>query len=148
VEREPDVESSELPAAARTTPRVDGPEMAAIFAGGTLGAIGRGALGQALAIAPGSWPWATFAVNMLAAGLLGYWVTRLGVRDPRRVHERAFLATGVCGALSTFSTVMAELIGMADRSRWALACGYGAASIAGGLIVVSAGIALAHRRAG
>jgi fluoride ion exporter CrcB/FEX len=41
--------------------------------------------------------------------------------------------------------MMVELVGMADRSRWALACGYGAASIAGGLIVVSLGIALARR---
>ncbi|HEX4435743.1 MAG TPA: fluoride efflux transporter CrcB [Solirubrobacteraceae bacterium] len=146
MEREPDVESSELGTAARTASRVDGRELAAIFAGGMLGAIGRGALGKVLAIPPGSWPWATFAVNMIAAGLLGYWVTRLGVRDTHRIHERAFLATGVCGSLSTFSTMMAELIGMADRSRWALACGYGAASILGGLAVVSLGIALARRR--
>jgi CrcB protein len=146
VEREPDVEPAELGPGALAAPRVDGRELAAIFAGGMLGAIGRGALEQALAIAPGSWPWATFAVNMLAAGLLGYWVTRLGVRDSHRVHARAFLATGVCGSLSTFSTMIAELIAMAERSRWGLACGYGAASIAGGLAVVSLGIALAHRR--
>jgi fluoride exporter len=144
VEREPDVEPTEP--GARAAPRVDVRELAAIFAGGMLGAIGRGALSQALAIPPGSWPWATFAVNMIAAGLLGYWVTRLGVRNSHRVHERAFLATGVCGSLSTFSTMMVELVGMADRSRWALACGYGAASIAGGLIVVSLGIGLARRR--
>jgi CrcB protein len=146
VEREPDVEPTELEPGARAIPRVDGRELAAIFAGGMLGAIGRGGLGKALAVSPGSWPWATFAVNMIAAGLLGWWVTRLGARDSHRVHERAFLATGVCGSLSTFSTMMVELIGMADRSRWALACGYGAASIAGGLIVVFVGIALAHRR--
>ena len=69
-------------------------------------------------------------------------MTRLGARDSHRVHERAFLATGVCGSLSTFSTLMVELVGMADRSRWALACGYGAASIAGGLIAVTLGIGL------
>jgi fluoride exporter len=146
VEREPDVEPTELGPDAAAVARVDGRELAAIFAGGMLGAIGRGALGEALAVSPGDWPWATFAVNMIAAGLLGWWVTRLGVRDSNRVHERAFLATGVCGSLSTFSTMMAELAGMADRSRWALACGYGAASIAGGLIAVSVGIALARRR--
>ena len=148
MEREPDVEPTELGPGAGAIPRIDARELTAIFAGGMLGALGRGALGQALAIAPGSWPWATFAVNMVAAGLLGYWVTWIGARDTHRVHERAFLATGVCGALSTFSTMMIELIGMADRSRWALACGYGAASVAGGLIVVSLGIALAHRRHG
>jgi fluoride exporter len=145
VEREPDVDPTELGSGARTIPRVDARELVAIFAGGMIGAIGRGALGQALAISPGNWPWATFAVNMLAAGLLGWWVTRLGVRDTHRAHERAFLATGVCGSLSTFSTMVVELIGMADRSRWALAFGYGAASIVGGLIVVTFGIRMAHR---
>ena len=148
MEREPDVETTELAPGATAFPRINGRELAAIFAGGTLGAICRGALGKALAVTPGSWPWATFAVNMIAAGLLGWWVTRLGARDSHRVHERAFLATGVCGSLSTFSTMMVELVGMADRSRWALACGYASASIAGGLLVVSLGIALARRRDG
>jgi fluoride exporter len=83
-----------------------------------------------------AWPWATFAVNMLGAALLGYFVTRLQERLPPSLYGRAFLGTGICGALTTFSTVMVELVGMLEGDHVALALGYAAASLAGGLAVV------------
>jgi len=86
--------------------KADRQELAAIFAGGFGGAIARAALAQSLVTGPGQWPWATFIVNMLGAALLGYFVTRLQERLPPSLYRRAFLATGVCGALTTFSTVM------------------------------------------
>jgi fluoride exporter len=146
VEREPDIdagtEASEAAIAASVT--VDTRELAAIFAGGFLGAIARSALAQSLGVASDSWPWPTFAVNMLAAALLGYAIAWLGEHHPRTLYARAFFATGVCGALSTFSTVMIELIHLGERS-WPLACGYGAASVAGGLAAVTLGIRLGAR---
>jgi CrcB protein len=83
-----------------------------------------------------AWPWATFAVNMAGAALLGYFVTRLQERLPPSLYGRAFLGTGVCGALTTFSTVMVELAQMLEAGDVALAAGYTAASVAGGLAVV------------
>ena len=57
-------------------PRLDGREVAAIFVGGCVGAVGRAGLAEAAASAPGHWSWPTFAVNLAPGSLLlGYLVT-------------------------------------------------------------------------
>jgi CrcB protein len=117
-------------------PRLDAHELAAIFAGGFIGAIARAALAQSLAVRPDRWPWATFAVNILGAFLLGYLITRLQERLPPSIHGRAFLGTGICGALTTFSTMMVELLAMIEGGHWALATGYAAASVGCGLAAI------------
>jgi fluoride exporter len=124
---------------------IDRQELAAIFAGGFLGAIGRAALEQELAVGPDRWPWATFAVNMLAALALGYFVTRLQERLPPYTYRRSFLGTGICGALSTFSTMMVELLKMIDAGDWQLATGYALASLAGGFAAVFLATKLVRR---
>src|SRR6202012_2733831 len=93
----------------------------------------------------GVWPWPTFAVNLAAAALLGYAVAWLGEHHPSTMYARAFVATGVCGALSTFSTVALELIHLCEPTGLGLACGYAAASIAGGTAALLAAMAVAPR---
>jgi fluoride exporter len=140
-------------AAAESIPRMSGlagmhidrQELAAIFAGGFIGAIGRAALEQGLAVGPNRWPWATFAVNMLAALALGYFLTRLQERLPPYSYRRSFLGTGLCGALSTFSTMMVELLRMIDAGDWELAGGYALASLAGGFAAVFLATKLVRR---
>ncbi|HEX4804639.1 MAG TPA: fluoride efflux transporter CrcB [Conexibacter sp.] len=117
-------------------------ELAAIFAGGTLGALARVGLGQAFPHAAGAWPWATFAVNLAGAWLLGWSVVRL----PAAGYGRPFVGIGVCGALTTFATLQLELLRMLDGGRWALALGYAAASLAGGIAAARLGIAAARPR--
>jgi fluoride exporter len=129
----------------RSAPHLDRQELAAIFAGGFLGAIARAGLAQSLAVGADEWPWATFAVNILAALLLGYFVTSLQERLPPSTYRRSFLGTGVCGALSTFSTMMVELLKMIDGAHWTLALGYGGASIACGLGAVFLSTKLVRR---
>jgi CrcB protein len=85
--------------------KLDARELAAIFAGGFLGAIARAELVEALPHDPGEWPWATFLVNVAGAFMLGYFVTRLQERLPLSAYRRPFLGTGLCGALTTFSTM-------------------------------------------
>jgi CrcB protein len=144
VEREPDIDAiDEGPSAAVAA--VDVRELVAVFAGGVLGALARGGLEHALAPSPGAWPWPTFAVNLAAAALLGYAVAWLGEHHPRTMYVRAFVATGVCGALSTFSTFALELIHLYERSGLGLACGYAAASVAGGTAALLIGMAVATR---
>src|SRR3954451_4327511 len=113
-------------------PALDMRELAAIFAGGSLGALARAGLTEAIATEPGRWPWATFTANVLGAALLGYFVTRLQERLPPARYRRPFLATGLCGALTTFSTFQVELIRMLDHGHEALALAYAGASIAAG----------------
>lgn len=121
-------------------PRHDARELAAIFVGGTLGALARVALAEGFPHARDAWPWTTFAVNLAGAALLGWAVTRL----PPASYRRPFLGIGVCGALTTFSTFQLELLRMLDAGSAPLALAYAAASLAGGLGAVRLGIALAR----
>jgi CrcB protein len=134
VEREQTTESGApgRPAAA-WAPGLDRQELAAVFAGGFIGALARAALVQGLGSRPGSWPWATFGANIAGALLLGYFITRLQERLPPSLYRRSFLGSGICGALTTFSTMMVELLRMLDEAHWALAVSYGAASVLCGL---------------
>ena len=116
--------------------RADPRELAAVFAGGALGALARALLEDALPHDPGSWPWATFAVNVAGAALLGWAVTRLQERLPLSAYRRPLLGTGVCGALTTFSTMQVELLGMIDAGDLVLAAGYATASVAVGFAAV------------
>src|ERR1700759_248821 len=116
--------------------RFDRRELAAIYAGGVIGALGRVGLAEALPHGVGAWPWATFAANLVGAALLGWFVTRLGERLPPSTYRRPFLATGVCGALTTFSTLQLELFQMLEAGCVGLAVGYTAATLAGGFACV------------
>jgi CrcB protein len=128
---------------ARRRHALDPRELAAIFAGGFVGAVARAAVADAWAPTPGHWPWATFAVNVAGAFLLGWWITRLEERDPVPVLARGFLGPGVCGALTTFSTLQLELLEMLDDGALGLAAGYAAASVLAGFLAVAAATRLA-----
>jgi CrcB protein len=124
---------------------VDGRELAAIFAGGFVGAVARAEVGEALPYERGHWPWATFIVNIVGALLLGYFTTRLQERLPPSAYRRPFLGTGVCGGLTTFSTLQLELLRMLDDGRVGLAVAYAGASVALGLLAVALATNLVRR---
>ncbi|HEX4837029.1 MAG TPA: fluoride efflux transporter CrcB [Solirubrobacteraceae bacterium] len=126
-------------------PGIDRPELLAIACGGVLGALARVGAAQAFPPSTGRWPWATFAVNIAGALMLGYFVTRLQERLPVSTLRRPLLGTGLCGALTTFSTVQIELLRMADRHDYGLAGGYLVASVLGGYLAVFASSALVRR---
>jgi fluoride exporter len=116
---------------------LDARELAAVFCGGFLGAVARAELAEALPARAGAWPWATFAVNVAGAFVLGWAVTRLQERLPLSAYRRPLIGTGFCGALTTFSTMQVELLRMLDRSAVGLAAGYAAASLAAGALAVA-----------
>jgi fluoride exporter len=118
--------------------------LAAIYVGGVLGALVRVALSEAAPQGPGEWPWATFAVNMVGALLLGYFVARL--RDhPEDSLAHPFLTTGICGTLTTFSALQLELFELVDGGHLGLATAYIGATLAAGYAFVRLGIALERR---
>lgn len=120
-------------------------ELAAIFAGGALGALARAALGTLAAPDPARWPWPTFVVNLVGAFLVGYFTTRLLERLPLSSYRRPLLGTGLCGGLTTFSTMQVETLKMIEHHHWVLAASYTIVSIVLGLLAVHLATALVRR---
>lgn len=118
--------------------------LGAIYVGGMLGALIRVGLAEAVPRGAGEWPWATFAVNMAGALLLGFLVARL--RDhPEDSLAHPFLTTGICGTLTTFSALQLELFEMVDEGDLGLAAAYVGATLAAGYAFVRLGMALERR---
>jgi CrcB protein len=126
-------------------PPLDRRELAAIFAGGVLGALARVALAEWLPHSGEEWPWATFIANVAGTFLLGYFATRLQERLPVSAYRRPLLGTGLCGALTTFSTVQVELLHLLDAGRVGLAAAYGAATVVAGLGAVRIATGIVRR---
>ncbi len=124
---------------------LDRRELAAIFAGGFVGAIARAELAQALPSSTNEWPWATFSVNIVGAFALGYFTTRLQERLPLSAYRRPLLGTGFCGGLTTFSTMQVELLKMLDGGRIALAATYALVSVVVGFAAVAVATNLVRR---
>src|SRR4029453_15633178 len=102
-------------------PRLDGRELAAIFIGGCIGALGRAGLAVAAAPPPGHWPRPTFALNIAGGRLPGSPGPRLQERLPLSAYRRPLLGTGLCGALTTFSAMPGGLLQMLHGGRSGLA---------------------------
>ena len=120
-------------------------EVAAVFAGGFAGALLRAALVEAIAVAPGTWPWPTFVANIVGAFALGYFTTRLQERLPLSAYRRPLLGTGLCGALTTFSTMQLELVDLTEDGARGLAALYAGGSIVLGLVAVLVATNLVRR---
>ncbi len=117
--------------------------VAAIFVGGMVGTLARAGVAEALpAGGPGGdgFPWATLLVNLAGAALLG-WST---VALTGHAIRRQLVGTGVCGALTTFSSFQLELYRIADDGHVSRAVGYAAVSLGAGLALAVAGRRLAQ----
>jgi fluoride exporter len=102
-----------------------------IFAGGVAGGLARAGLERQWPADGHTWPWTTLAVNLAGTALLAYVVMRLDHRH----SARPLLAIGVCGTLTTFSTLQLEALELADNDHAALGAAYAATSIAAGLLI-------------
>lgn len=120
-------------------------KLAAIYAGGVVGALLRVGLAEAAATRPGQWAWATFVANMVGALLLGYFFALFREHSEERLHH-PFLGIGLCGTLTTFSTMQLELYEMVDGGYLGLAAAYCAVTIAAGYVLLRLGIGLERRR--
>ncbi|SDO45238.1 camphor resistance protein CrcB [Rhodoferax sp. OV413] len=116
--------------------------MMAVFAicvGACFGALARWGLG--LWLNPGtSIPMGTLAANLIGGYLVGVCVgvfQSLPQLDP---VWRLLLVTGFLGALTTFSSFSAEVVGMLMQQRYTLALGTAAIHLLGSLLLTVAGI--------
>jgi CrcB protein len=123
----------------------DAQRVIAIVCGGAVGALARTLLVDRVDVAAGGWPWPTFVANVAGALLLGYLATRLQERLPPSTYRRPFAATGLCGALTTFSTFQVELIRIVRAGHPLLAAVYGCASLAAGFVALTAATLVVRR---
>ncbi len=116
-------------------------EALAVGLGGFLGSLGRWQLGVWLKGAFPTLPAGTMVANVVAALVIGL-VTGVGIAAPVPERLRLFLAVGICGGLSTFSTFSNETFQLASSGNWAGAGLNVLANVASCLVAVALGVAL------
>lgn len=111
--------------------------------GGALGTVARYGAGSFVSSWTGtSFPWATFAINVVGSFLLGV-IVALADRAIISPELRTFLAVGFCGAFTTFSTFSLEALALIQGGQTGRAAIYLTASVLTGLFAAAAGIRLA-----
>jgi fluoride exporter len=134
-------ERSAAPPATRRPRGASGPgaaDLAAIAVGGGLGSMARYALTVAFPAGRG-FPWAIFAVNVSGCFLLGLLMIYLLEVWPPRRYLRPFLAVGLIGGYTTFSTYAAGVMTLLTGRAPALADAYALTSVLAALAAVWAG---------
>ena len=111
----------------------------AICTGACLGALLRWGFGLWLN-AGGLLPWGTLAANLLGGYLVGICVAIFQALPQLDPVWRLALVTGFLGALTTFSSFSAEVVGMLQAQRYALALGTAALHLFGSLALTLLGI--------
>lgn len=111
----------------------------AICIGASIGALARWGLG--LWLNPGAViPFGTLAANLIGGYLVGLCVAVFQALPHLDPVWRLALVTGFLGALTTFSSFSAEVVGMLGQQRYALAFGSTALHLFGSLLLTAAGI--------
>jgi CrcB protein len=85
-------------------------------------------------------PWGTFFVNVCGSALLGF----LSALPWLSQEWLAFFGTGLCGALTTYSTFSFETVTLARSGARTLAALYVAASVLAGFGAAYCGLAFAQ----
>jgi CrcB protein len=119
----------------------------AVAAGGGLGSwlrfvVGRLYLGWLGPIRASAFPWGTLTVNVLGSlimGLLVGWLARYGNASE---SLRLFLAVGVLGGFTTFSSFSMEFAMLVERGAMPQAMLYVAVSLVAGFAALFAGLAI------
>ena len=113
-----------------------------VAGGGALGAVARhlvGVLGARVLAAPAVW--ATLAINVTGAFALG-WFLRWAESTAAAPGPRLFVAVGLCGGFTTFSTFAVETLGLLESGQPMRAALYVGLSLVGSVAAAAAGFAL------
>lgn len=115
----------------------------AICIGACLGALSRWQLGLWLnpdANSDSIFPWGTLAANLVGGYLIGFCVGLFQNFPQLDPAWRLLLVTGFLGALTTFSTFSAEVVGMLQQGRLLLALGTASVHLMGSLVLTYFGL--------
>ncbi|TAK68466.1 MAG: CrcB family protein [Actinomycetota bacterium] len=123
--------------------------LAVVAVGGAAGATARWGIDVAWPQqGPTGFPWGTLTVNVsgcLLIGLVTWFLVE--VWPPHRL-VRPFLAVGVLGGYTTFSTFAAQVYGQLDGAAAPTAAGYVVATLVAGVVAVRLGLLCGRLLAG
>lgn len=109
--------------------------------GGALGAMARFGLGGLVGTPANGFPLATFVINVLGSLSMGLLVGALAKLTPAWGHEvRLFLAVGVLGGFTTFSSFSLEAVSLMEKGELVLMAAYVIGSVVLGLTAFGAGL--------
>jgi CrcB protein len=104
--------------------------------GGALGAVARYGLQEAHPSHGSAFPWTTFAINVLGAGLLALLGVLPAVRS--RPALPVFLGTGVLGGFTTMSAASVDTFRLLDAGAVGTGAAYGVGTLVAALLLVAA----------
>lgn len=114
------------------------PVVAAVAAGGVLGALARYGAGVAWPTRPAAFPWTTFVINVLGCALIGVLLVLVtDVWSGRRL-VRPFLGTGLLGGFTTFSTYAVDGQRLLADGHLGIGSGYLVGTLVAALLAVTA----------
>lgn len=120
---------------------------AAIMLGGALGSAARFAVSAWLAARVGeSFPWGTLTVNIVGSFVIGFFMALTGPEGALMVSPaaRAFVAIGVLGGFTTFSSFSLQTVLLLQDGQWLWAAGNVFLSVCLCLAATAAGMAVAN----
>lgn len=113
-----------------------------VVGGGIIGTTGRALVG---ASDPGAVPWRTLMVNLIGTAVLGFLIGRVEA-TPTTSRWVPFIGVGVMGSLTTFGTMMVEMVDLVGGGAIAVAVTYGVASLSAGLAIGLVGLRVGEAR--
>jgi CrcB protein len=114
-----------------------------VFVGGGLGAALRHLVNLgSLKLAGTDWPFGTFFINVSGSLLMGVVAGLFALKLSLPPALRLFVATGILGGYTTFSTFSLETALLYQRGQLGAAALYAFGSLAAGVLALFAGMAL------
>jgi CrcB protein len=121
------------------------PVLAAVSAGGVIGALARYALATAWPHRPAEFAWATLVTNVSGCLLIGVLMVLVTEVRPEQRLIRPFFGVGILGGYTTFSTYIVDIGRAADAGAAVTALLYLAGTLVGALLAVWIGASVTER---
>lgn len=124
--------------------------LAAVAAGGVVGASARYGISLLWPAAPGVFPWATFWINVSGCALIGVLMVLIseGGRSAPHPLVRPFAGVGVLGGFTTFSTYAVDFAHLLDAGKAGTALAYAGLTVLAAMGAVWAAATVTRRAVG
>ncbi len=117
--------------------------------GGAIGASGRYMVGVfATRLFGAGFPWGTLIVNIFGSFLMGVLIGALALRYSVSNEVRAFLAIGILGGFTTFSSFALDFVHLYEKKQYVAGLSYMGFSVVCSILALFLGLALIRWQVG